>query len=368
MAARKHKVHPYDQVVCLFQGGGALGAYQVGVCQALCAATCSPNWAVGTSIGAINAAIFAGNKPEQRLEKLKKFWHTIATQVPTFLATQNESQKILKTWSAQQTLFFGQNGFFSPRLINPWCLPKNTPDKLSFYDATGLHAMLQELIDFDLINRAEMRLSLGAVCVASSEFVYFDNTKRRIGPEHIMASCALPPGFPAVEVDGKMYWDGGISSNTPINILLEEKTPCKLLCFTVELFEPVGALPSTMDEVLKRHKDIMYSSHYKKFINLYSDMHCLRYALYQLSKKIPTDKADRQVKKILSFGHPTSLNIIRFHYKGQESDLFSKDYEFSLQSIAERMQAGVDDVQKAKKSPDWLAPIPDDVGVVLHDF
>src|SRR5579883_913390 len=215
----------YDKIVYLLQGGGALGAYQAGVCQALLEHQCEPDWVVGTSIGAINASIIAGNEPQDRIAKLKEFWNMVTVPVPEFIGPEN-NMLVLQSfnyWVAQWILMYGVPHFFKPKYITPSLFINNTPDKISFYDTTELRTTLEKVVNFKLINQKRVRLTLGAVRIRGGLDVHFDNTKQIIGPEHIMASSALPPGFPAIKIDGEYYWDGGVSSNTPFSVLLEEK-------------------------------------------------------------------------------------------------------------------------------------------------
>ncbi len=371
MASKLEK--PYDQTVFLLQGGGALGAYQGGVCEALLEADLTPNWIIGTSIGAINSAIIAGNKPEHRIEKLKIFWDRIATPLP-YIPTPNEYIPFLqyqKYLSALWTTLFGQTGFFKPRLTSPFLESDCYPNQISFYDCSELKETLEELVDFDLINQKKTRLTLGAVCVEDSAQVFFDNKKQTIGPEHVMASGALPPGFPAVNIDGKSYWDGGLKSNTPLYAVLEEKKPQKLLCILVHLFSYHQQIPTSMFEVMKRKKDIEFSSRYHQILEYFCKEHKLNYALHELfeAAKESNKALPNNIIKLGHLAHPTALNITRFHYRDNATDLWSKDFEFSAQSIKDRWEQGYKNVQKALKQPrKWLSPIPENKGVILHEF
>lgn len=360
----------FDQTVFLLHGGGALGAYQVGVFKGLSEHGYAPDWVIGTSIGSINSAIIAGNPPEQRVKKLEGFWNKIATILPAAPDTLNNIalERMQHQLSAQITMTNGQPGFFKPRLWNPWLGVESTADKLSYYDTSELRETLLEFIDFDLINEKKTRLSMGAVRVATGRLIYFDNTKITIKPEHIMASCALPPGFPAIEIDGEFYWDGGVHSNTQLNLLLCEREPKRCLCFMVHLFDSYGTRPTTMDDVYKREKEITYSSHHKQSIYVYRNVHNLRHAIRVLSEYLPEDKKnDPELKNIIDLGQSGIIHLARFHCKGMRSELSSKDYEFSLPTIHMRIENGAKDVDRCMRNPPWLRPCPDDIGLVLYE-
>lgn len=361
----------YDQIVYLLQGGGALGAYQVGVCEALLNANFDPDWVVGTSIGAINAAIIAGNTPENRIAKLKEFWNTIASPAPIFSpATDNYILREIQNFrNAQWTILVGQPGFFRPSIINPWLIFYSTPDRLSYYDTSELHTTLKKFVDFDLINRKQVRLSLGAVHAKTGAAVRFDNTHQKIGPEHVMASCALPPGFPAIKIDNEYYWDGALSSNTPFSAVLEEKTPQKLLCFIVNLFSFPEKYPHSMMEVLNSKKELAYASHHQEILNSFCDLLFLQNTIGAISKTITNNNdLNLALNSITNKSHPTSLNIARFHYKDCRSDLWSKDYNFAPQTLHHHWQTGMDDAKKALKNTAWLDPTPVNTCPIVHEF
>lgn len=360
----------FDRVILLLQGGGALGAYQVGVFKAFHEQDFKPDWIIGTSIGAINSAIIAGNRPKERFKKLEQFWDKISTKMPPIPPTLNN--QLIKKWqnhlAAQIAEWYGQPGFFKPRLINPWFGIDTTVNQLSFYDTEELRETLLEVINFDLINEKKIRLSMGAVHISTGCLIYFDNTQIEIKPEHVMASSAFPPGLPAVCIDGQMYWDGGIHSNTQINLLVTEMKPVRTLCVTVHLFDSYGIRPNTMDEVLKRQKDINYSSHHRQFIQMYRNIHNLRNAIHVLSECLSKEKLkDPQIKKLTNLGQKGLIHLMRFHYEGQEYDLSSKDYNFSWPSILEHIQNGYLDASNTLKDPPWRKPVKGDLGLYLHE-
>lgn len=368
--ANIHK-NKFDCTVFLFHGGGALGAYQVGVYKGLYDSGYRADWLVGTSIGSVNSAIIAGNAPEKGVRKLHEFWEVISTKLPPVPNVLNNIllERYQHFYSAQYTATFGQKGFFTPRQVNPWLSIESTVDKLSYYDTSEFRETLAKFIDFNRINEQKTRLSMGAVRVATGNLVYFDNTKIEITLDHVMASCALPPGFPAVKIDDQFYWDGGVHSNTQLNLLLCEREPLIYLCFMVHLFDSYGTRPTNMDDVLKRQKDILYSSHHKQAISVYKAIHNLRHAIRALGKDIPEKKKDEpEIQKLLAMGRSGIVHLARFHYKGNFSDLSTKDYEFSLASIEEHIRDGCEDVHRAMRNPPWTEPCPEDVGLVLYEL
>jgi len=250
----------FDHTVLVLQGGGALGAYQAGIYAGLADAGVAPDWISGVSIGAINAALIAGNPPERRVARLREFWERVSAQTPFIPpAYMDPMRPMLNFFSAASSLTLGVPGFFVPRMPPPFMAPDGSIEALSFYDTQPLRATLEEMIDFELINRKEIRLSLGSVSVRSGNSVYFDNQKMRLGPEHVLASGALPPGFPPVEVDGELYWDGGIASNTPLWYVLDEDYRMSALVLQVDVFSGAGDLPQNLNQVQERVKDIQYA-------------------------------------------------------------------------------------------------------------
>jgi NTE family protein len=360
-------------IACSFQGGGALGAYQLGLLRALDEAGYYPDWFVGTSIGAINAAIAAGNPPQVRVEKMQQFWDTISTPqiFPTLIAFDDPlNRKIDHLLSSQTSLFLGQPGFFRPRFPPPELGWHDSADSLSYYDTSPLRGTLEQFVDFDRINNKNTtRLSLGAVEVSSGQIEYFDSEKQKISPEHIMASAALPPGFPAVEVEGKLYWDGGISSNSPATYVLSHRCPKDLLCFAIHLFDSYGLNPTNLDEILQRKKDIEFSSRMAKVIQLYQEIYALKNSIHLLAKHIPKEqRLIPEVKLSISKGKDSSIALVRFLYETDRTELSSKDYEFSKKTIAERIAHGYRDGKKAIKKSPWLKPVPQTVGIAVYDM
>ncbi len=364
--------HPYEKIVYLLQGGGALGAYQVGICQKLLENNFAPDWVIGTSIGAFNSAIIAGNHPADRVLKLKEFWDTITLPLPQHLASIHNDQ--LKKWESYccslGILNFGVPGFFTPKYIEPWLNVPSTPDKISFYDTSVLKSTLEKVVNFDIINQQHTRISLNAVDVESGELNCFDNTQQEIDVRHVMASGALPPGFPAVNIDGKLYWDGGINSNTPLlNILQEEKLSNEILCFMIDLFSNQAVMPQTMPEVMNRKKDLEYADRYQQIVTYFCNTHRLRHSLRKILAYNKLNNISCPADNHLDLGDPRSLNIIRFLYRDQSYDTWSKDFEFSRSAIAQHWNAGLRDAEKALDSRCWFNVVPDeDSGLSMHEF
>lgn len=328
-----------NKTVYVFQGGGALGSFQVGGIEALHEHNFVADMVVGISIGGFNAAIIAGNPYEKRVEKLKYFWNKITTNFPFASAPCADASKFHNYWGAQASLLFGQHGFYKPKLINPWFISHGVPEDFCFYDTSPVRETLQEVIDFEYLNQQHVRLCLGATELASGDFVFFDNTKETITIDHILASGALPPGFPAIEIDGKYYVDGGVYANTPFSAVLDgfaksEQEIGHVLCFMFDLFSAHGNLPHTMDGMLERIKDIQYSSHSKRSNELYATAQNLSHAIRFLSSKLTKEQlADPEVKELLPLGNAHSLDLVHIIYHSAKgTELHSKDYNFSSEA------------------------------------
>ena len=261
MTVQNMKMRKFDHQILLLQGGGALGAYHAGVYQGMVEQGREPTWVVGVSIGSIVAALIAGNPPEKRLERLRAFWHRVSDYgLPDLPIWFEAARPALNFMSAATVAAFGSPGFFRPRVPPPAFSASGSPETVSFYDTSQLKVTLEELVDFDLLNSGKVRVSLGAANVRTGASIYFDNRTTRLTPEHVMASGALPPGFPAIVIDGEHYWDGGIVSNTPLHFICEERPLTSAWILQVDLFSAAGELPRNVDEVIERLKDIQYSS------------------------------------------------------------------------------------------------------------
>lgn len=327
------------QVIYVFQGGGALGAFQVGAYEALSEHDYHPNMVVGISIGAINSSIIAGNPPAKRLDQLYKFWNTITTKIPFPMLSNLGLSKFHHFISANNTLLNGQPGFFTPRPYNPWFLPDAEPDQLSFYDTTPLRETLSRLIDFNYLNNKGPRLCLGAVDLETGNFEFFDSKVEEITLDHILASCSLPPGFPPTMVNGRYYVDGGVYSNTPLSKVIDEFAESSndiknVLCFMVDLFSGHGVMPHSFDGLLEKIKDIQYSSHSKRATKMYATTQNLSHAINYLASRLPKEELnDPKIQEIIKLGFAHRMDVIRVIYKSEKgSELHSKDYEFSKES------------------------------------
>jgi NTE family protein len=430
---------PFECIALLLQGGGALGAYQAGVYQALAEAHLDPDWVAGISIGAFNAALIAGNPLEVRAEKLRRFWELVTTSpiwdsarllasaskkspvgglvdqasataaslgalslslasgkpfdahadelrgfweniaastgwiLPSdpaiFTARGDLARAATNQLSAGLALVRGAPGFFAPRLPIPRLQPPGTLEATSYYDTTALKRTLERLIDFDRINAGETRLSLGAVNVATGNFVYFDNATHTIGPEHVMASGAFPPGFPAVEIEGEYYWDGGLVSNTPLNWVLESEPRQDTLAFQVDLWSARGVFPRTMAEVTTRQKEIQYSSRTRANSDRFKHTQEMRGALYGLLKKLPDDLKDSpEVGMLQSAASHKVYNLVQLVYRSKKYEGDSKDYEFSRPSMEEHWQAGYHDTIRTLRHPEVLERPTSIDGVFTFDL
>ena len=313
----------HDHNVLALQGGGALGAYQAGVYDGLAGSGFVPDWVTGVSIGAINSALIAGNPPERRVERLREFWERVSAQAPIVLPSSLEVMRpMMNRMSAAAAVVFGIPGFFSPRVVPPYMAAPGTINALSIYDTAPLKATLEELADFDLINRKDVRLSLGAVNVRTAQSVYFDNHNTKITPEHVMASGALPPGFPPVEIDGEFYWDGGIVSNTPLHYVLEDFRVSALI-LQVDVFSGVGDVPQNMDQVQERAKDIQYASKQRLSTTRVREVEELRAALAYMLGRLPKAlQSDPAVQKLTAISRRGALSLVRLvnHHSTHSSD------------------------------------------------
>jgi NTE family protein len=342
----QQKLQTQPRRVLVLQGGGALGAYQAGVYQGLGEADFKPNWIAGTSIGAINAAIIAGNAPDKRVERLREFWETASATLPfKFAPLDSQTRSFVNEASAAWIATAGVAGFFRPRIPPAMFYPAGAPQARSYYDTSPLRDTLERLVDFDRINAREVRLSLGAVKVKSGELIYFDNERHKIGPEHVMASGALPPGFPAVEIDGQFYWDGGVVSNTPLQYVLDEDTEDDLLVFQVDLFSAHGPLPNTVLEAIEREKDIRYSSRTRRNTEAILQKHDAKMAIRSLLNALPPELANTpDAQRVCALARENAVTVVQLVYRDKPYEGSSKDFEFSRQSMQEHWTTGHEDI------------------------
>ena len=354
----------------VLQGGGALGSYQAGVCEALQAAEVDPNWVAGISIGAINAALIAGNPPERRIERMRAFWEQ-ASSGPFFSPTAidfNPFRSFVNQLSAASIATLGAPGFFKPRVPSSMFWPQGTPEAISYYDTEPLRATLEKLVDFDRINSGPTRLSVGAVNVRTGNSVIFDSARQKIGPEHVMASGALPPGFPPVWIEGEAYWDGGLVSNTPLQFVLDDDQHEDLLIFQVDLFNAHGPMPRNMLEEDEREKDIRYSSRTRLNTDASLRIHKVKTALRALLDSLPAERADDPELAILhETAKENAVTVVQLIYRKQPYEGGSKDFEFSRQTMTEHWASGVADVERTLERHARLLTGPLEPGVQVID-
>jgi len=406
---------PFDCVALLLQGGGALGAYQGGVYQALAEAELHPDWVAGISIGAINSALIAGNSPEQRVDKLRAFWETVSVNpllgwskmgpqptghgfdlpkpgaTPTsdlgafsnpfdqnpalwplgdlFVPRGRIARDLMSRLNSGLAAALGAPGMFAPRIVNPWLHPTGALEATSYYDTSALRATLERLVDFDRINASGTRFSVGAVNVATGNFVYFDNTTHTIRPEHVMASGALPPGFPAIEIEGEHYWDGGLVSNTPLQWVLESEVRQDTLAFQVDLWSARGGLPGSMAEVETRQKEIQYSSRTRANSDRFKYVQRIRNVLADFLAKAPDElKNSMEYKLLFQQADRKVYNLIQLIYRSRDYEGGMKDFEFSRPSMEEHWRAGYYDTVRTLRHPEVLERPTSPDGVFTFDL
>ncbi|WP_168795892.1 DUF3734 domain-containing protein [Paraburkholderia aromaticivorans] len=370
----------YDEIALVLQGGGALGSYQAGVYEGLAEAGVQPHWIAGVSIGALNTAIIAGNAPENRVEALRGFWNSICHPVdwvgglggwalPGF-GMHDLSRKWASMWAAGRALTEGQPGFFSPRNPLPMAgFGKQSPNVVSYYDTAALKETLLKFADFDRINDGDIRVSVGAVNVRTGNLVYFDNTKMRLEPEHFMASGALPPGFPAVEIDGEHYWDGGLVSNTPLTEVLRDADHKDALVFQVDLWSARGNAPGDFLDVSERAKDIQYSSRTRAITSMLADRQKHARFIKQLLRHVPADvlKADPLFRRAEEAADGSAINVVHLIYKNKPYEGHYKDYEFSIDTMHEHWESGLEDIRDSFAHREWFDVPSREQGFVTYD-
>ncbi len=329
----------------------------------------APDWVGGTSIGAINGAIIAGNPPGRRFERLKRFWDTIVQEDPFDLRRMPDVvRQTYSFWTAMASLVAGRPHFFSPHPFLPFRVgDAGSVETAGFYDTRPLRELLQELVDFDYLNSGAVRFSLGAVHVTSGRLRYFDNAFQRIGIEHVLASSALPPAFAPVQVDGELYWDGGLYSNTPLDVVLDDYPRVNTLCFMIDLWSACGEEPHSVSQALDRQKDIMFASRSEKNIEVYQAMHRLRRIIRELYRNLPEERRqEAEMKALAEYGCHTTMDIVHLGNRDWGWELASKDADFSNTAITERWRLGYADAIRVLERAAWMDPPDPLVGVVVH--
>ncbi len=356
--ARRLKVAETDEeCILVLQGGGALGAYQAGVFETLCAAYHVPDWVAGISIGAINAALIAGNPPDLRVAWLREFWRQLSSGgLPhASLGTPASLRESVNEASAAQVALFGVPGFFAPRMPPAVWQAPGSPGATSYYDTAPLRHTLERMVDFDLLNSGAVRLSVGAVNVRTGNFAYFDSAKQRIDVRHIMASGALPPGFAPVEIDGEHYWDGGLVSNTPLQYVLDLPGKRRRTVFQVDLFAARWPLPTTLAEVSEREKDIRFSSRTRLGTSNELDRQVMAQAAQRLIAKLPSSlRNDADVLALSKMRCESAVDVVHLIYRSKHYESQSKDYEFSRLSMQDHWTAGSADMAHTLLDPRWI--------------
>ena len=373
----------FQTVALVLQGGGALGSYQGGVAEGLVAAGIEPDWVAGISIGALNAALIAGNPVATRVQRLREFWETICQPVgvvPAVQALQQfvhgvgpETRKVFSAFEAWRAVVGGQREFFAPRGITPWLGGKQGVTQASFYDTAQMKSTLERFVDFDRVNAGPMRVSVGTVNVRSGNFEYFDNTEgpacRAMRAEHFMASAALPPGFPAVEIGGEYYWDGGLVSNTPLAIVLDATPRRDTLAFQVDLWSARGPLPDNVYDAEERRKDIVYSSRTRAVTDTMARQQRYRRLLRELLEQVPARarRSDPWCQQAQQLACSRQYAVIHLIYQDKDWEGLSKDYEFGPQSMREHWASGLADIERTLANEAWLRLPPQGQEFVAHD-
>jgi NTE family protein len=343
------------QVVLVLQGGGALGAYQAGVYEALCGAGIEPDWVIGTSIGAINAALIAGNTSEDRLPRLREFWKRVEQDSP---------------FGNFSTFARGIRAFFVPRPL-PWggTQARIGLDQASYYSTEPLRETLASLLSINALNSGGPRLTVGAVNVRTSRMRYFDSRDEKLGIEHVMASGALPPAFPAIRINGEPYWDGGVYSNTPIEAVLDDKPRRDAVIFAVNVWQPTGPEPESIWQVMGRQKDVQYASRADSHIARQKQIHRLRHVIRELAKNLSAERQDSpECQELASWGCGTIMHVVRLLAPTLDSEDYLKDIDFSPGGIRARWQAGMADTQRMIERAPWEADVDAMEGVIVHEL
>jgi len=353
------------QVVLVLQGGGALGAYHGGVYEAMHEAGLEPEWVIGTSIGAINGAIIAGNRLEERLERLHEFWRRIAQGSPPDVPTWPGLNGAFSHWT---TLAAGVPGFFRPR-PPAWVNAPVGVDLASYYSTAPLRETLGELIDLEVLAQKKPRLTVGAVNVPKGQMHYFDSRHMALGVDHVMASGALAPWFPAVRIDGEAYWDGGLYSNTPLEVIFDDNPRRDSLIFAANVWQPTGPEPESIWEVMGRQKDIQYASRADSHIARQKQIHHMRRIIRELAKHVPKEERDAaHIQKMDTWGCSTTMHVVRLLAPALASEDYWKDIDFTAAGIGARWQAGLDDARRMIERAPWQAPVDPMEGVVVHEL
>jgi NTE family protein len=337
------------------QGGGALGAYQAGVYEALHEAGIEPDWVIGTSIGAINGALIAGNAAEDRLACLREFWRRVAQDSP--FATASIFMRGIEAFFRPRSLAFG--GVYAQVGL----------DAASYYNTDPLRKTLSELVSLECLDAKRMRLTVGAVNVRTGAMRYFDSRDAALSINHVMASGALPPAFPAIRIEGEPYWDGGVYSNTPIEAVLDDKPRRDSVIFGVNVWQPSAAEPQSIWQVMGRQKDIQYASRADSHIARQRQIHRLRHVVRELTKLVPPAMQENaDYKELASWGCGTIMHVVRLLAPTLDSEDYLKDVDFTPSGIQMRWKAGLADTRRMIERAPWEADVDPMEGVIVHEL
>lgn len=347
--------------VLVLQGGGALGAYHLGVCEELAALDITPDWVCGISIGAINAALIAGNPPGRRLAALTAFWERVSGGlVPPFDLPAGPAREVWSEGAALWIATTGVPGFFRPRFPPARLQPAGTIGAISYYDTEPLRETLDELIDWDQLNDGPIRLSVGAVSVTTGRMHFFDTRggpdATRISADHVMASGALPPGFPPVKIGEDWYWDGGIASNAPLQHVLDEGTAFDKNIFQVDLFPAEGPLPETLLDAETRAQDIRYASRTRLGTYQEVDLSPARQVVRRVLESCSPDLgklSPEELAELRRFACEQHIEIAQIIYRDKAYGGKARGYEFSRPTMEAHRAAGRRDASRALAIRDW---------------
>ena len=343
------------QVVLVLQGGGAPGVYQAGAYEALHDAGIEPDWVVGTSIGAINGVIIAGNPIERRVERLREFWRYLANQW-------------FEPWNQLAPLLMGVPGFYypNPALVRGVDAPLGI-ERAALYHVDPLKKLLPTLVDFDLVNSGRPRFTLGLVTVRSGHMRYFDTKNEKVGLDHVLGSSAIPPSFPAVRIDGEAYWDGGIYSNTPVEVVFDDNPRRSSVVFAVQIWHSHGVEPESIAQVFMRQKDILFGSRTKSHIARQAQIHRMRHVVRELYDMLPDEqKNSPKAKELAGWGCGTQMHLIEINAEPIDGETNARDFDFSQAAIDARWQAGYADTCRMIERRPWSDPIDPEVGVAVY--
>ena len=361
-----HRARRHGQIVLVLQGGGALGAYQAGVYQAMHEAGLEPDWVIGTSIGAINASLIAGNTPEKRIVRLREFWRRMDRGLMADIVSRMPFMGAAA--ANMMTMAQGLGGFFRP---NPMAFAGQNlalgAEGAAYYSTSELQATLTELVDFDLVAKAQPRLTVGAANVRTSEMRYFDSRDETLSVKHVMASGALPPAFPAIRIGEDLFWDGGILSNTPVEAVFDDADRKNSLIFAVHIWNPRGDEPTTINQVLNRQKDLQYSSRAGNHIRRQQQLHQLRHIVAQLGRAIPEAQRTPEIKEMMKHGCLIRMHVVRLLAPMVEGEDQFRDIDFSASGIRARWDAGYAETTRVLAASPWEKMYGDEDGFLLHE-